>query len=937
MAKKVQLKDSSGNKCYPVTRDECILSGDKTLLDVLSNLDNKIVGVIQNKYINREGAEAKFDRLCYIEIPYNSGDKIEITNAVSGGKYDKYNFFNNEEFISSNNELTDIPTGCTLIKVNGKIADGFIIYINGAGFNTDSKIAKNAEDIAKKESDIAKNAEDIAKNAEDIAKNAEDISNVNLEIECIVKNAYISKEDGSEKKFERLCYSIVSYKQGDILEVQNSANGASYDNFNFFENDSFISSSNELTGIPNNTNVIKINGKLTAKPVILKNGNGVDINTKIAKNAEDIAKNAEDIAKNAEAVDSLSKELYDIYTNYFSNYGKDGIWNGSKTIEQSVDNNIYTIISDVGTYISAAPSSSIEEGRKLAYFVDVEFADVPNSYNEFKFGLLSRSLGGSLRKTVRASDFGYENFVGKRIQSVYKADSLVGDITDNNFCIITNPSSNPAGTKTTFKIHKALIIDCGTDSNSPLYNLSEDEILNIFNVNFILSDDKVLIKSTQQIEGFEKTSEGFVFKKEDELIAKITQEGVFSKDFKSLNGENAYRKSSLFGEEFFSIGDSLFAGNYVQNELAKLTGSTYDADFHNTNSINYGGTSSSGIKYTSGQVRLKRLLELKTPKVIVFENINDLLRETEISAYGNKSDIPYMVGNITDYEIVYNSSSEASSAWSSNKQQIISSISSIDRSLGHAIRIKYKANNGKKLTITGTPKNGNFSIRVNGYLTQVSVLQSDTISDIIGKIEEIAFPNCIKETDNSTYIAFLTEDGNNAELSYFGQGNCGLTFSNTDYEGISALELGFTSKDISEFEDTSKWVNVNGISKWSLYKGMFDYCRKKVPTCRLIWFQPTRLPIAWTDGNENYKAELWYADGTINMDAWEKSDNGVWYKLLKQFQKEVCEMYSVQAVDIDNICGISASNVQTYYPEFNVHPYEETYKKWAWGISNLLL
>lgn len=40
MAKKVVLKDNNGNKCYPVTRDECILSGEKTLPEKFSELDN---------------------------------------------------------------------------------------------------------------------------------------------------------------------------------------------------------------------------------------------------------------------------------------------------------------------------------------------------------------------------------------------------------------------------------------------------------------------------------------------------------------------------------------------------------------------------------------------------------------------------------------------------------------------------------------------------------------------------------------------------------------------------------------------------------------------------------------------------------------------------------------------------------------------------------
>lgn len=42
MAKKVVLKDNSENRCYPVTREECILTGNRTLPEKLAELENKI-------------------------------------------------------------------------------------------------------------------------------------------------------------------------------------------------------------------------------------------------------------------------------------------------------------------------------------------------------------------------------------------------------------------------------------------------------------------------------------------------------------------------------------------------------------------------------------------------------------------------------------------------------------------------------------------------------------------------------------------------------------------------------------------------------------------------------------------------------------------------------------------------------------------------------
>lgn len=42
MAKKIVLTDNSGNKCYPVTRDECVKCGDRTLPEKFSELDSEL-------------------------------------------------------------------------------------------------------------------------------------------------------------------------------------------------------------------------------------------------------------------------------------------------------------------------------------------------------------------------------------------------------------------------------------------------------------------------------------------------------------------------------------------------------------------------------------------------------------------------------------------------------------------------------------------------------------------------------------------------------------------------------------------------------------------------------------------------------------------------------------------------------------------------------
>lgn len=81
MAKKVVLKDSSGNKCYPFTRDECVFSGNKTLPEKFSEFDAKFslckAAVFSDNLLNKNGnfIDGKY-------INAISGNKISLsTNA----------------------------------------------------------------------------------------------------------------------------------------------------------------------------------------------------------------------------------------------------------------------------------------------------------------------------------------------------------------------------------------------------------------------------------------------------------------------------------------------------------------------------------------------------------------------------------------------------------------------------------------------------------------------------------------------------------------------------------------------------------------------------------------------------------------------------------------------------------------------------------------
>lgn len=99
MAKKIVLTDNSGNKCYPVTRDVCILSGDKTLLEYINevlSVNNKVSPfVLINKYsmtedgwYNNQGvfqdSNSAFQRIDYPVTPGVKYAYCKNVNKASG-------------------------------------------------------------------------------------------------------------------------------------------------------------------------------------------------------------------------------------------------------------------------------------------------------------------------------------------------------------------------------------------------------------------------------------------------------------------------------------------------------------------------------------------------------------------------------------------------------------------------------------------------------------------------------------------------------------------------------------------------------------------------------------------------------------------------------------------------------------------------------------
>ena len=79
MAKKVVLKDNSGNKCYPVTRDKCILYGNKTLPEKFSEIEEKNLTLSKNV--------STISRYSNIVFTANDNGSVDINITDSNSNY----------------------------------------------------------------------------------------------------------------------------------------------------------------------------------------------------------------------------------------------------------------------------------------------------------------------------------------------------------------------------------------------------------------------------------------------------------------------------------------------------------------------------------------------------------------------------------------------------------------------------------------------------------------------------------------------------------------------------------------------------------------------------------------------------------------------------------------------------------------------------------
>ena len=387
--------------------------------------------------------------------------------------------------------------------------------------------------------------------------------------------------------------------------------------------------------------------------------------------------------------------------------------------------------------------------------------------------------------------------------------------------------------------------------------------------------------------------------------------------------------TDLDGNVFFTVGDSLCTSGIWQLALCKYRNCSYDVSY-GTEVSNMGGTITLDDNFRCGQSRLKRVIGDKNPMILIYENYNDI---SCLKNIGNKDDLPYFIGDNVIIGESFNSYEEASDYWTNNATELLASL---EKKVGIVVKIPYNTRNqAGAVYVSGSAENDGFlSLRVNMKEVNITIKKGDNSTEILRKIEEVNYPNCRNErTEN--YVKFINNDGSQSwvEFTHTPQID-GVTFSIYYLDATTYLCKTFVSKDINKWNDITYWKSFGEISLWSAYKGLIEYFLKKCPTQRLIWFIPRVVFLERNSESSSYNPKLWYEDGTINIAEYKKNvgENDT----LANLQKEVCQMYGIECIDLNDILGVNVVNESSWCNNHDVHPTEMLYNKWGWCISKLI-
>ena len=391
----------------------------------------------------------------------------------------------------------------------------------------------------------------------------------------------------------------------------------------------------------------------------------------------------------------------------------------------------------------------------------------------------------------------------------------------------------------------------------------------------------------------------------------------------------------LNNKTFWSIFDSLGAGNVWQTELCRLTGLNFHSAL-NTNNISHSATASSPELILGSLGRAKKLVALKDSlpiDIVMFENVNDVKIINDTKKVGTINDEPWMQG---EKNVAISAPMENIDSAKAFCNRCFSSILGLvpvgERVAGSMFTFPYKTTQTTGYDIKVKSKataDGELYILISGVKKKVKVTTAMSVDDIAKKIAELSNAvygwTAINNGDNSVNISYFTNT--TAQVAY-DDNSTGVEVVITKAYNTKEYIMFYKGDDKDGWCDSLKWTD--NISLYSCYKGLFEYLRCNLPEADLYLVLPTFYSVDFS--NDALKNE----DGTYNEELhYNSSFQKEWRKLMA-VQREVAELYDIPVLDICNNSNINLQNIETYYPSNDVHPKDSGYFEWARTLCGML-
>lgn len=392
------------------------------------------------------------------------------------------------------------------------------------------------------------------------------------------------------------------------------------------------------------------------------------------------------------------------------------------------------------------------------------------------------------------------------------------------------------------------------------------------------------------------------------------------------------------GLSLYSLGDSLGTSGKWQSRIAELIGAEFDKETNyngnNNTALSVGGSRTAGMK-NCGFDRLYRLESLQAQgnqiDILLIENINDMSTVNLNTDIDNINSLiqeaePYIETQWLDINTGQNS---YNSAFEWFKNNISSALANVTPKQGTVVNLLYASTENTYNVKIGSSasKDGQIVLNVGGKQYAISVTSGMTASNIVDKILEVDYTNPTytdKKGSDGVSVDFVADNG--SPLVSCDSGDTGVSVTVTKKSGSTKnVTICYKGTNSDNFIDSSQWTEWWGfVSIVSSMKGLFEYIGQKFPRTRVFWFIPSRFALNFD--TTQFKRE----DGSLNIDAYYRSDDFKRYDILTKIQNAVASYYNIPTIDMHKYSGINIHNAHpNYYRNMDVHPTDDCYKIWG--------